>query len=361
MIMAHIQGRPGHCPRPDCVGAGIKKCCSSTQLTWYDAYLLDFRNANVYSGTCYLKFFPSSDTLEDSFNRVVVTEDDVARLQAEEDLRLYGDRPEPGDVVEVDEDTHLSGLPPKRTASEFEAAVDRPAKVRKKGESKEFNYQAVTAMDWNSGASPLEAWLNESAIPSSASVNINEKQATDPPDKNPIAQEEEEIKVFRNVHIGMSKDCQVARADTADVSSSLLELEAQIFCRNITDRYPLLPMYLARRLAQANHDRAERLRLRRLRAREASQDLTGAVDRLASDDHGNGASSVPMDSYNLEAADNGFATERSQPNRQSTGAVQRNIRCLYTGCNMSFSALSLLKRHQQSRELSWYPLICLIG
>ena len=39
-----------------------------------------------------------------------------------------------------------------------------------------------------------------------------------------------------------------------------LDFGAQIYYRNIMDRYPAIPIYLARRLAQANHDRAERLR-----------------------------------------------------------------------------------------------------
>ena len=88
---------------------------------------------------------------------MTVSEDDITRQQVEEDLRLYGSRPEPPDTVEVDESTQMANLPPKRSASEFEAAVDRPAKIRKKGRSHEFNYQALTVMDWNSGTSPLDA------------------------------------------------------------------------------------------------------------------------------------------------------------------------------------------------------------
>ena len=140
--------------------------------------------------------------MEDVFSRVVISEEDIARQQAEEDLRLYGSRPKPPDEVDIDESAQLANLPPKRNASEFEAAVDRPAKVRKRRERKAFNYEAVTAMDWNSGASPLEVWLNQSAVPSTAA-------ALDLPDPGGskekfIAQEIEEIKVFRNVHLAMA-------------------------------------------------------------------------------------------------------------------------------------------------------------
>ena len=86
----------------------------------------------------------------------------------EEDLRLYGRRPEPPETIEVDEPAQLASLPLKRSAPEFEAAVDRSAKIRENSQCKKFNNQALTAMDWNSGVSPLDAWLNQSAIPSSA-------------------------------------------------------------------------------------------------------------------------------------------------------------------------------------------------
>ncbi len=187
---------------------------------------------------------------------MTVSEDDIARQQIEEDLRLYGSRPEPPDIVEVDEATQLANLPPKRNASEFEAAVDRPAKMRKKGESKEFNYQALTVMDWNSGASPLDAWLNQSAVPSTTEA-LNQPGSMKP-DNDLLAQEMEEIKVFRNVHVATAPSME--RNDPPLECIEGLDFDAQIYYRNIIDRYPVIPIYLARRLAQANHDRAERLR-----------------------------------------------------------------------------------------------------
>lgn len=196
--------------------------------------------------------------MEDVFNRVIISEEEVARQQVEEDLQLYGSRPEPPDAVDAGESRQQAGSFQKSSASEVEAAVDRPAKVRKKRESKDFNYQAVTAIDWNSGACPLDAWLNQSAVPSI--VPVIGTHAPSRPEKDPIAQELDEIQVFRSVHVATAPDMQVPRADSISRDVASMELGAQIYYRNITDRYPLLPTYLARRLAQANHDRAERLR-----------------------------------------------------------------------------------------------------
>ncbi len=209
-----------------------------------------------YSGICHLNFLSNSHDLNKTFRRVTFSEDDIARQQIEEDLRLYASRPEPPDMVEVDESTHLANSPPKRNASEIEAAADPSARMRKKGESKEFNYQAVTAMDWNSGASPLDAWLNQSAVPSTTEA-LNQRGPMKPTN-DLLAQEMEEIKVFRNVHVATAPSLE--RNDPPLEPIEGLEFDFQIYYRNIMDRYPVIPVYLARRLAHANHDRAERLR-----------------------------------------------------------------------------------------------------
>ena len=252
MIMSHLQRKPGSCPRPDCTGMGIVSNSDSSILSWYDMHEnISIYSLTRYSATCHLNFFSSPYNLDAAFRRVIVSEDDIARQQVEEDLRLYGSRPEPPDTVEVDESTQLANLPPRRNASDFEAAVDRPAKIRKKGKSHDFNYQTLTVMDWNSGTSPLDAWLNQSAVPSSTTVLSQQESINLESDL--LAQEIDEIKVFRNVHMAIapSPKCN-------DLEG--LEFGAQIYYRNIMNRYPVIPTYLARRLAQANHDRAERLR-----------------------------------------------------------------------------------------------------
>ena len=201
-------------------------------------------------------------------------EEQVAQKQLEEDLRIYGTRHEPSDAVDLDEDEQLSKLPPKRSASEFEVGVDRPAKARKKSECRTYNYENVTAMDWNAGESPMMAWVNQSAVP--AAIPLDTSQ-TDPPvskDEELFQQEKKEIEIFKNVHVSDA----LAPANNAKFAASLecgsdLDFGAQIYYRNIIDRYPLLPSYLARRLAIANHIRSERLQQSRLRT-ETKADIT---------------------------------------------------------------------------------------
>ncbi len=200
---------------------------------------------------------------------MTVSEGDVALQQVEEDLRVYGSRPEPPDDVDIDESTQLANLPPKRNASEFEAAVDRPATVRKAGEIKAFNYEAISAIGWNGGASPLDAWLNQSAIPSIAAAPQPSDLGNS--EKDLIAQEEKEIKVFRNVHVEMAPSPE---DETTVDELEGLNFSAQVYYRNIRDRYPLLPTYLARRLAQANYRRFERLRIQAHCAHTLRQDKT---------------------------------------------------------------------------------------
>ena len=222
------------------------------------------------SDTCCLNFFSEYHDLEDSFECVNVSEDDVARRQAEEDLQLYGNRPQPSDAIDImDNSTEQTEVRPKRNLSEVEPVDDRPAKMRKSEEPGSDAAQRVTAMDWNSGASPLDSWLNQSAIPSQSTTN---QEPSRPPEKDFIAQEAEEIKAFRTVHVAMATEVASMTAKHAvDKDFASLALGAQVYYRNIKDRYPNIPSFLARRLAEANLDRAERLQCKRRRTTETSE------------------------------------------------------------------------------------------
>ena len=207
-----------------------------------------------------------------------VSEDDTVRRQIEDDLQLYGSRPEPPDTVEVDESTQLANLPPKRNASDFKSVVNRLAITSEKDQSKEFNFEALTVMDWNSGASPLDAWLNQSAIPST-NPTLDHQETVDL-ESDLLALETEEIKVFRNVHMAIAPSPEHNDPPLEPVEG--LEFGAQIYYRNIMDRFPVLPKYLARRLAQANCDRAERLRHEKERVQkehEVKEEARRAVKR----------------------------------------------------------------------------------
>ena len=246
-------------------------------------HILPLTCSNCSSELCNLRFYAKAGELEDIFGHVNVQdeEEQVAQKQLQEDLRIYGTRHEPPDAVDLDEDEQLSKLPPKRSASEFEAGVDRPAKARKKSESRTFNYENVTAMDWNAGESPMMAWVNQSAVPAAIAVPLDTSQ-TGPSvskDEELLQREKKEIEIFKNVHVSDA----LAPANNAKFAASLecgsdLEFAAQIYYRNIIDRYPLLPPYLARRLAIANHNRAERLQQSRLRTETRGNMIAEAID-----------------------------------------------------------------------------------
>ena len=90
--------------------------------------------SNRDCGPCYLQSFPTSNGLERVLSRVIVFEEEIARQRVEEDLRLYGSRPESADAVDIDKPNQLANLLPCRSSPEFAAVVDHPAKVRMKGE-----------------------------------------------------------------------------------------------------------------------------------------------------------------------------------------------------------------------------------
>ena len=285
MVMSHLQWKHGSCPRPECTGLGTKSSCDSNVFSWYDMDTNIFAESLTrHSATCHLKLFPNPTDLDDTFKRVIVSEDQIARQQIEEDLRLYGRRPEPPEIIEVDESAQLASLPLKRSAPEVEAAVDRSAKIRENSQCKKFNNQTLTAMDWNSGVSPLDAWLNQSTIPSSATP-LNQRESTEL-ESDLLAQEVEEMKVFRNVHMAIAPSPE--RNDLPLEHFESLALGAQIYYRNIMDRYPIIPIYLARRLAQANRDRAERLRNEKGEPKQSFND-----DATQPHWNGSSASNVP--------------------------------------------------------------------
>ncbi|KAI4218626.1 MAG: hypothetical protein LQ349_008637, partial [Xanthoria aureola] len=250
MIMLHLRTSSGKCPQPDCAGVGRVSSNDPLQLM---------------CDTCYLAFFPETTELEDAFGKAKVSDEAVTRQQVEEDMRLYGTRPEPSDVVSIhDNHENIRQKEPllKRDASHVEATTGRPAKMPRLFEDAGPESQVLTAMDWHSGASPLEAWLNQSAIPTIAANQGDNQPATSV--ESQIAQEIEEIKTFRSVHLmAVQQPSSLHGSLTLDKDFASLRHGAQIYYRNIKDKFALIPSYLARRLAEANLDRATALRTRK--------------------------------------------------------------------------------------------------
>lgn len=174
----------------------------------------------------------------------------------EEDTRLYGARTEPANDAVIDA-TSLPLEPlQKRNASHLSITTERSLKSRRVDDDDSSSTQVLTAMDWNSGASPIAAWLNQSAMPSITPTK-DEPEGTD---ESLIAQEAEEMKMFRNVHVKIAPRPATTHGHLMmDKDFDRLRPGARIFYRNIKDKFAHIPSYLARRLADANLDRAERL------------------------------------------------------------------------------------------------------
>ena len=248
------------------------------------------------SPNCDLNYYTSSTDFEDAFQRATILEEDdeVAQRQAEEDLLLHGSRPKPQDPEEVDAsmvdlmEVESPARTRKRNASDMQASeILRPSKARKannpqsrsttdtsvggKRASPNSNNN-ITTIDWNSGKSPLDAWLNQSALPSEILPLTNGAEEKEIEEREATAREMKEIEFFRNIHISTSSDRFRQHKNLVDHDSiNDLEFGARIYYRNIVDRYPLIPAYLARRLAEANLHRAERLRCQRAHAEQGKQ------------------------------------------------------------------------------------------
>lgn len=286
--------------------------------------------------------------LEDSFRRITVLSEDeeVAKKQIAEDMSLYGSRPNPPDAVEVDEYTQLSNLPPKRSASEFDAAVNRPAKVRRKKESKEFDHERVTTIDWNSGATPLDAWLNQSAVPSIMPLPQTQRNQSGSSNDDLAAKELEDLKVFRTIHIERIEEPKsLGTRGNPVIDLTILEPRAQIYLRNILDRYPLLPSYLALRLAKANCARAKLLDL--TRHNRGDQLISKPVQFNGYDRTPPSQTRSSIDDVAQSPKPLG-STEDGRISNLPTSKTDQPRPHICATCNRCFAHLGNLKRHERT-------------
>ncbi|KAI9836029.1 MAG: hypothetical protein M1819_001640 [Sarea resinae] len=262
MILSILGRKEGYCPRPG---------CSGQQVTSEQA------SGPIACSKCEMIFYSADGDFETAFNRLdMLGEEKVEQIvsrQAEDDLRVFGARPEPLDPDEFDSmDRKRKKEPFGPFASESEDLRD--AKFQRKSAPESLRLtQNVSAVDWNSAATPLEAWLNQCAVPAaglSPYRSVDEETISAPDD---ASQEEKEIAFFRKVHIGVSSQQQVVESRYIDSDQlEALGSDAKIYFRNIMDRFPLVPQYLATRLAKANVDRAERIRLMQLSTSEEQCD-----------------------------------------------------------------------------------------
>ena len=192
---------------------------------------------------------------------------EVARRQNEEDFRLYGSRSEPVDAHEIDVHTGITGSPTQITATDLESPFDEAKKAHNIKGNSGIN-EVNVPVDEHAEDNPLSTWLAQSALPSVIQVGSHPLDQIARTEVDPVEEEIREIEIFRTVHLTLGPQINGNTKDTPKIDAVLdLELPSQIYYRNIVDRYPLLPTYLARRLAEANSSRAERLSRRRTEAK----------------------------------------------------------------------------------------------
>ena len=220
-----------------------------------------------------MKFFPPLNDLGASSSRLE-EEVEVVRRQNEEDLLLYGSRSEPVDAHEIDVRTGILDSPTQTTETDLETPFNE-AKKDLNIEGNSGMNEVNVSVDGPAEDNPLSTWLAQSALPSVIPLGSHPLDHIARTEVDPVKEEIKEIEIFRTIHLTLGPENNGHTKDTPEVDALLsLEPSSQIYFRNIVDRYPLIPTYLARRLAEANSSRAERLSRRRVEAKAKTRSKT---------------------------------------------------------------------------------------
>lgn len=153
--------------------------------------------------------------------------------------------------------TPLSVPLPNVGFAEHVTSVDAPADVVPEN-NEGLLQSSVPAIDWNAGSSPLDAWLNQSALPSSDTSfhTVCEEENRRYAMRD---QEQRDLKHLRRVHVILGE--KTIHGDRWEgVDDKLFEKPVWPHFRKILDKFPTIPVFLAKRLANSNFRRDERLR-----------------------------------------------------------------------------------------------------
>jgi hypothetical protein len=245
-----------------------------------------------------------------SDGRPVFEEDRVLDEQAQEDLELFGRRPAPKDPDEVllqalnNEENmpeqaptsgpHVQGKVEDADGVDMGIAITDTRKdpqEERKGASiisnvpKSQDISGESVYPSNTGRRPQEDGISSpqgyqsEALPETQSeptqlLNWLERTVrVDQPTaihkrllikedlrNEAISQETQVIEVLRNVLIASAPQDDKIKPDSQDeYDAEIIPFGARIYYRNLLDRFPKAPKYLARRLAEANWERANRL------------------------------------------------------------------------------------------------------
>jgi hypothetical protein len=343
-----------------------------------------------------LRYFSQLPTSEDSPEALnVIVDNQITEEQIEEDIELFGARHAPMDPEEglpaafntlqngqdqvMEDIDHDFGLrpPPSAHPASFPARVnDNPSKdhirlfkrpkhvrngkppnlflpdVKEELSSSETRVLQENLLDsslstLNRGLSPLLSWLDQTAPPKDPNTIHRRRQERMDLQAEAKIQEIVDIERLRNVLIipASHGDQEVLHVQNDGNKEGEMPFGARIYYRNIADRFPKAPKYLARRLAEANWARANRLGFAKFPIfNENSSDHSDS--RLMDVD-----SSASSLSFHRALRPGAFARSE-QPMKginhisvQNGGPEINNKAC--SACNKTFKRMKQLKRHQK--------------
>ncbi|OAG42663.1 hypothetical protein AYO21_02946 [Fonsecaea monophora] len=252
VIISQIRWQGGLCPRPSCAEPRI-----------------DLDHPRALVTCCGLKYYPSRERLEGSTKRVtVLTEDDeVIWSQSTQDLEIFGARPLPRDPEESTAILALLQSTDTPAVDEEISSVHNATQANSYGEKEPTSYEPTGGPDFQKPKvgktrtsdklhsefeTPLDNWLAQTE-----SVHLEPNMLSNTPVVDTTRQDEEasEIEHFRQVHIKQwtnDADRNNDKKTGADDLEWGAEIDEAIYHRNICDRFPLIPSYLAHRLARFN-------------------------------------------------------------------------------------------------------------
>jgi hypothetical protein len=221
------------------------------------------------STNCGLKYYPPIADLKDAMGNLQLKDEaeSVLQRQAAEDLNAFGMRPAPRDANEFGlQHPDLQGQTANRGIERTDTrnAVLDSENLQRLDEAEDDlkmslpTENALPIIDWHSGPTPMDAWLNQSAIRMDGGIvkEIDDEQLQS---MEHLGQEERDIEILRKVHLAAEPAApEVGRLE--DEVYDGLDESAKPFLRKILDKFPLIQPFLARRLAESSMSRDIRLR-----------------------------------------------------------------------------------------------------
>ena len=210
-----------------------------------------------------MRYLFQESTIDDLADKLTLLEEDevVTKSQLEEDIEIFGDRGQPLDPDEAAQ-TPLDYSPvqgQKRGLTALE--LSEPSLLpMKRTRMEDLNViEKLSEDETLPDVPPIFSWLESTSTPNVIPISGTLSDETTGVNESARVTELVEIESFKNVYLPAPVDIAEKGLGATSCDDEQVEFGARIFYRNIMDRYPEIPKYLAQRLARANFSRAVRL------------------------------------------------------------------------------------------------------